>query len=298
MLDQLGLQSGDYLITNRHPPSLVLISNAQGFVYLATTKRLLRRTAAGSTLRIEMRLEDDKRDDSDDDDDFFDATSADVDIDAPPAFPAINSAQRSSNVAPSAPSKGFTVSGPSVGGKAEGKAPSKSSSLREVLGVPASNLNRPAGGGGSGGGLMVPPSTSSKTAPPGVGGASGARLGGGGSMLGVPKETGGGARKKVVLQPGCSPLDWARLKSSGDPSLRVGTFCPCKSSAADCMSISGVCHGHASREAVGAQAAQQARRRMVGLQWQSVQHHPLPPLPPWWREGVDAMRRQGWHPTI
>ncbi|PWN93812.1 cytochrome b5 [Acaromyces ingoldii] len=170
-----------------------------------------------------MRLEDERRDDSDDDgddDDFFDATSADVDIDAPPAFPALNSAQRSSNAAPPAPSKGFTVSGPSVGSKAEGKDPSKSSSLREVLGVPASNLSRPTGGG-SGGGLMVPPSTSSKTAPPGVGGASGARLGGGGSMLGVPKETGGGARRKVVLQPGCSPLDWARLKSSGDPSLRA-----------------------------------------------------------------------------
>lgn len=206
-----------------------------------------------------MRLEDERRDDSDDDkDDFFDATSADVDIDAPPAFPALNSAQRSSNSAPPTPSKGFTVSGPSVGGKAEGKASSKSSSLREVLGVPASNLNRPAGGG-SGGGLMVPPSTSSKTAPPGVGGASGARLGGGGSMLGVPKETGGGARKKVVLQPGCSPLDWARLKSSGDPSLRVGTFSPSKDSVADCMTIPGVCHGHASCEAVGAQATQQAR---------------------------------------
>ena len=29
------------------------------------------------------------------------------------------------------------------------------------------------------------------------------------------------ARKKVALEPGCSPLDWARLKSTTD--LRVGS---------------------------------------------------------------------------
>ena len=54
---------------------------------------------------------------------------------------------------------------------------------------------------------MAPPSTSALTAPLGVGGASGATLGN------------QSKRKKVALAPGCSPLDWARLKSTTD--LRV-----------------------------------------------------------------------------
>jgi hypothetical protein len=33
-------------------------------------------------------------------------------------------------------------------------------------------------------------------------------------------------RQKVALAPGCSPLDWARVKSSGDPALRAGYGMP------------------------------------------------------------------------
>lgn len=33
-------------------------------------------------------------------------------------------------------------------------------------------------------------------------------------------------RQKVALAPGCSPLDWARVKSSGDPMLRAGYMMP------------------------------------------------------------------------
>jgi cytochrome b involved in lipid metabolism len=89
------------------------------------------------------------------------------------------------------------------------------SSLRSMLGIPASGV--PINGKASSS-LGVPPSTTARTAPPGVGGAGGARLGvqtlkhdqeGGRATLTseiAPK------RKKVVLEPGCSALDWAVKK--------------------------------------------------------------------------------------
>ncbi|KDN48847.1 cytochrome b5 [Tilletiaria anomala UBC 951] len=86
---------------------------------------------------------------------------------------------------------------------------------------------------------MPPPRTTANSAPAGVGGASGASLpvhsslaaslrapptqASASSGLVVRSGTGiapGSGRKKVVLEPGYGPLDWARLKSSSD--LRGG----------------------------------------------------------------------------
>lgn len=68
---------------------------------------------------------------------------------------------------------------------------------------------------------MPPPSTSRLTAPPGVGGAPPPP-----SQTLIPGET-SSKRKKVVLAPGRSPLDWARVKSSNDPfALREGLIRP------------------------------------------------------------------------
>lgn len=141
-------------------------------------------------LRIEVPTVS-REDGSDDDDD-----------DAPPAFPAINSAQRSRPAASS--SRPEQASSPSQSSTAtSGSTSAKSSSLRAVLGVPASSLGAPSsrgastgsGGlavGGARGGLGVPPSTKSVTTR---------------------------TRGKVALEPGHSPLDWARVKNSTD--LRV-----------------------------------------------------------------------------
>ncbi|PWY98060.1 cytochrome b5 [Testicularia cyperi] len=115
--------------------------------------------------------------------------------DEPPAFPALNSAQRqgaSSREASNKSSKAATilrsVAPPQIA--APGLMP------------PPSGLAPPRAAG-----LLAPPSTSALTAPVGVGGASG--------MQGAETK-----RKKVALAPGCSPLDWARLKNSTD--LRGG----------------------------------------------------------------------------
>ena len=67
--------------------------------------------------------------------------------------------------------------------------------------------------------LGVPPSTTARTAPPGIGGASGASLSAG-RLIATNGEDGrmlltseiAPKRKKVVLEPGCSALDWARTK--------------------------------------------------------------------------------------
>jgi cytochrome b involved in lipid metabolism len=93
------------------------------------------------------------------------------------------------------------------------QAPVKpTSSLRSLLGVPPLSTSK-LGGGSL---LGVPPSTSAKTAPAGIGGASGARIGGtpaSSSVKTLPSEI-APKRRKVILGPGCSALDWARLKSS------------------------------------------------------------------------------------
>lgn len=117
------------------------------------------------------------------------------DVDAPPAFPSLNSAQRQ------APSKQTARSVSKVEGLLQSLAPPESSSLMPP--PPSGGLASPRAGG-----LFVPPSTSALTAPAGVGGASGINTG-------TEKK-----RKKVALAPGCSPLDWARLKNSTD--LRGG----------------------------------------------------------------------------
>lgn len=119
--------------------------------------------------------------------------------DEPPAFPSLNSAQRQSSSSKS------TATPPSTSSKAaaflQSVAPRPTPS--NTLMAPPSSLAPPRSGG-----LAAPPSTSALTAPAGVGGASGA------------KASGGKSRKKVALAPGCSPLDWARLKNSTD--LRGG----------------------------------------------------------------------------
>lgn len=86
----------------------------------------------------------------------------------------------------------------------------KASSLRSLLGVP------PQGRASGANSLGVPPSTTSLTAPAGIGGASGARIGGTVNKDGLqtlPSEI-APKRRKVILGPGCSALDWARLKST------------------------------------------------------------------------------------
>lgn len=145
-------------------------------------------------------------------------------------------------------SKGNSKGQPAQAKPGHGNAHSSSngkpslSSLRSLLGVPPSGMQRTAqntassggaGAGGSSGLLGVPPSTSSLSAPSGIGGASGAQIGGSTNRgtPGVPRSSASSAstptgsgnvatlpseiaprRKKVVLGPGCSALDWARRK--------------------------------------------------------------------------------------
>lgn len=118
------------------------------------------------------------------------------DDDMPPAFPSLNSAQRQSSKL-----KNDTSSPPSS---------SKAAALLKsvALQVSSSNTLMAPPLAPRSGGLAAPLSTTSLTAPAGVGGASGA------------KSSSGKSRKKVALAPGCSPLDWARLKKSTD--LRGG----------------------------------------------------------------------------
>ncbi|EPQ28489.1 uncharacterized protein PFL1_03792 [Pseudozyma flocculosa PF-1] len=161
--------------------------------------------------------------DNDDDDDDDD--------DAPPAFPSLNSAQRQSGAPPSSSSSSSSKPSSaaaflqSIKAAPPSSAAYKASKDAALMPPPPPTLGGGGGGGGaaaaagglrvptrgngSGGGLAVPPSTSALSAPPGVGGASGATL-----------NKGEKKRKKVALAPGCSPLDWARLKNSTD--LRGG----------------------------------------------------------------------------
>ncbi|KAA1477165.1 cytochrome b5 [Dentipellis sp. KUC8613] len=122
-----------------------------------------------------------------DDDDGFTAKDEeeDADTDAPPAFPAPNSAQRLQ--APSTSSLGV----PQILTDAALMPPPPNPSLNRRgaggLGVPSSSL---------GASLQPPPTT-----------------------LLPPKKS--ARREKVALTPGHSPLDWANLKSSGT-DLRGG----------------------------------------------------------------------------
>ncbi|SPO30638.1 uncharacterized protein UTRI_05255 [Ustilago trichophora] len=143
-------------------------------------------------------------DDSDSAESFQSATQdgpsiAVEDDDVPPAFPSLNSAQRQSS---SANNSTFSAPGPTSKAASflQAVAP-RASSSNTLMAPPTTGLAPPRSSG-----LTAPPSTSALTAPVGVGGASGVK--------------GGKSRKKVALAPGCSPLDWARLKNSTD--LRGG----------------------------------------------------------------------------
>lgn len=149
------------------------------------------------------------------------------------------------SIDPSDPSPKVQPSAPSNPSVEKGRGITMSS-LRSLLGVPATPVtaansspqngvsspstaskpntslappSKPATKSNGAGLLGVPPSTTARTAPPGVGGASGA-------SLSVDKMNGSNGedgrtlltseiapkRKKVVLDPGCSALDWARTK--------------------------------------------------------------------------------------
>jgi hypothetical protein len=99
-------------------------------------------------------------------------------------------------------------------------------SLRNMLGVPpiSNGVQRTLHTTNSSNGstLGVPPSTSARTAPAGIGGASGAVVGGSSSSTAksidgdvetFPSEI-APTRRKVALGPGCSAMDWARIKSA------------------------------------------------------------------------------------
>ncbi|KAI5119643.1 hypothetical protein M0805_009004 [Coniferiporia weirii] len=121
--------------------------------------------------------------------------------DTPPAFPALNSAQRlgstskldSSSALPKVLTDTQLMPPP----------PLPANALR-VPGVPPSR----AGAGGASSSLMPPPSAS--------------------STLGLPPSTNKPPakkfREKVALAPGCGPLDWAALKSSGADLRGVDTL--------------------------------------------------------------------------
>ena len=124
-----------------------------------------------------------------------------IDDDTPPAFPSLNSAQRQSSASTSTALRAPvpTKAAAFLQAVAPRNMPSTSNSLMAPPPTSASSRS---------GGLAAPPSTSALTAPLGVGGASGVQ------------GDAGKKRKKVALAPGCSPLDWARLKNSTD--LRGG----------------------------------------------------------------------------
>ncbi|KAJ9114506.1 hypothetical protein QFC20_001379 [Naganishia adeliensis] len=114
------------------------------------------------------------------------------DLDAPPSFPLMDSAQRSkapplSIATAPIPEMDFDVIPPS---------PSSSDSSR-TLSPPRRDMDLNLASS-----LQTPPTTTKKPNPA------------------VKK------RQKVALAPGCSPLDWARVKSSGDPMLRAGYMMP------------------------------------------------------------------------
>ena len=134
----------------------------------------------------------------------LDDTDSDDDI-TPPSFPAMNSAQRAG------------------GGGA-----------RSSLGMPPPPVptrNMPPPPVPSRNPRMQSPSTWSRPVAPNPNGAARSRLqvvGAGasgvaaGNGLTLPKRGGSSKSRKVILEPGHSPLDWARLQKSGI-DLRVGT---------------------------------------------------------------------------
>ncbi|PWN35922.1 uncharacterized protein FA14DRAFT_160883 [Meira miltonrushii] len=192
-------------------------------------------SSPSDTIRPQRRRDTDSSGISEDD--VAALRSADIDIDGSnhdttktslPSF-SIDPSESSSKPQSSAPSNSAAPKGRGI----------TMSSLRSLLGVPAtpataatsssaasSSSNgslatplRPAVKSNGAGLLGVPPSTTARTAPPGIGGASGASLTPG--RINVTDGEDGRTlltseiapkRKKVVLEPGCSALDWARTK--------------------------------------------------------------------------------------
>ena len=127
-------------------------------------------------------------------------------------------------------------------------APSREQKLAAPkLGPPVNSLRRPAGG-------LQPPTVTSS-----------ARLNNPG-------------RKKVALEPGCSPLDWARIKNSTD--LRV-----CVTAYPGWRYLFPPCH------ALGVETAQFSVGRMDSPGGQSVQYDSLLAFPSWRTGDTDAHRR-------
>lgn len=137
------------------------------------------------------------------------------DPDAPPSFPLMDGPQVAASsrapVALVAPSP--RPAGPSVGNATAASSSTRSNGSAGLMPPPTSSgpsLSVPRAQGGS---LMPPPRTTAaaphRLAP--------ATSGGGLLAPSTPKLK----RSKVALAPGFGPLDWARLKSSGKPELRV-----------------------------------------------------------------------------
>ncbi|KAL5504338.1 hypothetical protein ACEPAH_8412 [Sanghuangporus vaninii] len=147
-----------------------------------------------------------------------DGESDRTETDAPPAFPALNSAQRLG--ATSIPSSKQSISNGKLPNVLTDTSlmpppPSPGNALR----VPGVSTPAPRLGSNS---LNVPSAPSGLMPPPSMNGA------GSGSTLGVPPTTTKPpvkkAREKVALAPGFGPLDWAALKSSGADLRGVETL--------------------------------------------------------------------------
>lgn len=199
-------------------------------------------SSPSGTIRPQRRRDTDSSGISEDD--VAALRSADIDIDGSSQSQNNHESNKTSlpsfSIDTSEPSSKLQASAPSNTAAPKGKGITRSS-LRNILGVPAtaataatSSLSsastsssngslappsRPAAKSNGAGLLGVPPSTTARTAPPGVGGASGASLTP--NRMNAPDGEDGRTlltseiapkRKKVVLEPGCSALDWARTK--------------------------------------------------------------------------------------
>ncbi|KAL7420540.1 hypothetical protein Q5752_004491 [Cryptotrichosporon argae] len=131
---------------------------------------------------------------ADDDGDADDEEATPMDPDAPPMFPALDSAQRS---APPPPPPTFALAPPSPTAPSTSRHTEAGSSAS--MAPPPSTTTRPAFGikpGGDDAGALA--SASGARPPP------------------APAAPKAKKSKKVALAPGCSALDWARLCASGD----------------------------------------------------------------------------------
>lgn len=148
--------------------------------------------SAPEILRISPPISDDEDDGGED----TETEHTTADDDSPPAFPSLSSAQRVQQAPITITPRVLTDSSlmpppplPALATRRPG-VPSNPTSTSSSLFVPPS----------ASGSLAVPPSTTKRPAKPSK------------------------KRDKVALSPGHSPLDWAKLKSSGE-DLRVRPAC-------------------------------------------------------------------------